>query len=101
VPGYTKKGGVHVKGYSYAAKDRGHPGRGPKLIPIKEGRLRGWSKDMPAGARRTILRRIVRREGYATAIRRLNALRNLSTDRETDAAAKADMLYLQRTYRKD
>jgi hypothetical protein len=101
VPSYTKKGGVHVKGYSYLAADRGHPGRGPKLIPTREGLLYGWTKKMPAGERRRILRRIVRREGYATAVRRLNALRNKSTDRETDAAAKADMLYLQRTYRKD
>ncbi len=102
VPAFKRKGGVRVHKYTKLVKDRGAPGRTPESkqwYEPREGALRGWQACLPASERRRILRRIVRREGYATAIRRLNSLRNVSTNRETDHAAKMDMEYLRRKYR--
>ena len=102
MPAFWRKGGVRVKSHTKVVRDRGAPGRTPESkqwFEPKEGALRGWQASMPATERRRILRGIVRREGYATAVRRLNALRNVSTNREADHAAKMDMEYLRRKYR--
>jgi hypothetical protein len=48
-----------------------------------------------------ILRRLVRKDGYATVIRRLNFLINIGKDPETDKAAKADMAALQEEFGED
>lgn len=69
-----------------------------KGIDIKEGALQGWQKTLPQKRRLQILRRVIRDDGYATTIRRLNFLRNISRDPGTDRAAKADMLALQREF---
>lgn len=96
---YAYRGGkrIHVKGH--LRKDKGKPGRTPKSkrfgARIEPGALRGWSKDMPKKERRYILLRQVYSDGYATVIRRLGWLVNVSNDRETVAAARADRKYLQ------
>lgn len=69
-----------------------------KAVDIKKGGLAGWSKDLPHAKRMTILHQLVRKNGYATIIRRLNFLINLGTDKETDKIAKADMTELQIYY---
>jgi hypothetical protein len=66
-----------------------------KGIDVKEGALQGWQKTQPQKKRLQILHRVIRDDGYATTIRRLNYLRNISNDPGTDRAAKADMVALQ------
>jgi len=74
---------VHVRGH--LRKDVGKPGRTPKekrwCKPI--GKLAigdmQWRAADSADKRRGVLIYLVRRDGYATVIRRLNALRNVST----------------------
>jgi hypothetical protein len=68
-------------------------------IKIQPGKLKGWKKSLPAGRRRSILNGLVRSDGYATVIRRLNALRNISKDPGTDRAVNADIKYLQKKHR--
>ncbi len=83
-------------------KDVGKPGKTPKSerwAKIEPGALGGWSKDMSEKARREILRGIVQRESYASVVRRLNQLANLTTDARTKRTARADMKWLKQTYR--
>jgi len=70
-----------------------------KLWFKPKGKLRGWSIDKSQEKRRHILDRLVRKLSYATVVRKLNALRNVSTSKETDRKAKADMEYLRKKYR--
>lgn len=85
----------------YKTVDRGAPGRTPvsKRWFKPMGKLYGWTKDGSVSARREALGKSVRHDGYATTVRRLNALRNVSTDRKTDRVAKEDMNWLKRRYR--
>jgi len=46
------------------------------------------------------LDKLVERRGYATVVRELNALRNVSTDRKTKSAASSDMRYLKKKYKR-
>ena len=66
---------------------------------LKRGGLMGWKKSQKASTRHGHLRKVVKKDGYATAVRRLVALENLSRDPGTDKAAHADVKWLQRTYR--
>lgn len=75
------------------------PVRWSQKVDVKEGALAGWSKDMPQKERLEILHTLVRKDGYATVIQRLNFLINIGQDPETDRAAKADMKELQEYYR--
>ena len=69
-------------------------------LDLKEGGLKGWqAKDGPA-KRRASLRKVVDADGYATAVRRLNVLINLDSPDRVKAAARSDMAWLKRTYRK-
>jgi hypothetical protein len=107
----TKKLRVPIKrkGKFYGYKlvpDKGKPGRTPKSKKwfkpkrrLGNSRIGYWSKSLPAKKRRRILDYLVKKRGYATVIRELNALRNVSTDRETDKACTSDMYYLKRKYR--
>lgn len=85
----------------FKTMDRGAVGRTPKSEQWFEpkGSLYGWGKDLSERARHQALNESVRKDGYATTIRRLNALRNVSTDAKTDRVAKADMIYLKKKYR--
>jgi hypothetical protein len=74
------------------------PKRWSRSIDVHEGALQGWSKDLPQEKRIEILKRVIRKDGYATVIRRLNFLINVGKDRETDRKAKADMEVLQKLY---
>jgi len=97
----AKKGVAHARESEWSVEDRGHPGkyRGKKWFHPEEGALGGWRKDLPEHKRKEILERLVNRDGYATVIRRLVALRNVSTDRETDYAAKIDMEHLKSKFK--
>lgn len=86
---------------SYKTMDRGAPGRTPESEQWfePEGSLYGWHKGQGDTTRHRALEISVREDGYATTIRRLNALRNVSTDRETDQKTKKDMEWLRKKYR--
>lgn len=104
--GYVRRGGIRVSS-SYVdphrreIEDRGEKGRTPKrkrwFEPI--GKLDGWGIDKSDTERHKILDKVVKRDGYATTIRRLNALKNVSTNRKTDRTTTEDMNYLRRKYR--
>lgn len=108
VPGHTShsKDGKreHVRGHwvgGHNVEDRGAPGRTPKSNRWfrPKGNLHGWEANQRASTRHGHLRKSVKADGYATTVRRLNALRNVSTSRHVDAVAKADMGWLHRTFR--
>ena len=74
---YKRKGKtIHRKGYyvkptTYMIKDRGKPGRGPKTITVKKGKLHPYSIRKPARVRHAILAKKVfddRRVGFLAGI---------------------------------
>lgn len=95
--GQPARHALSAKGVKTAAQAR-RPVRWSQKIDVKEGGLAGWTKDMPQKDRLTILHRLVRKDGYATVIRRLNFLINIGQDPATDRAAKSDMDALQEYY---
>jgi hypothetical protein len=99
----TSKGMAHARHHSWPVPDKGHPGkyRGKKWFDMEEGDLHGWHADESAEARRKALDVSVRADTYPTTVRRLNALKNVSTVRKVDQAATKDMEYLRRKYRGD
>lgn len=105
VKSYVRKDGRRVGGHTRFVKDRGAPGRTPKkerwFKPVGRLAYKGyeWHADNSAERRQVVLDVLVSHHGYAAVIRRLNALRNVSTSRVVDAATKADMEYLRRVYR--
>lgn len=59
----------------------------------------GWKKEMPEAKRHKLLGNKVRRNGYATVIRKLLQLANVTKDVETKQKARADMEYLRNKFR--
>ena len=99
---YTRKDGTKVKGShvpatTYKTEDRGAPGRTPKSKQWfnPEGKLEGYHVSNTAKSRHAALLKTSREDGYATTIRRLNALRNVSTVRKVDQITKRDMEWLK------
>jgi len=72
------------------------PHKWAKIVP---GHLYGWHKELSDARRHTILSSAVRKDSYATIVRRLNQLRNLTKDRGTKAAAVKDMLFLKKKFK--
>jgi len=68
-----------------------------KIIP---GGLYGWKKTQIAFTRHRILNKAVKKDSYATIMRRLNQLRNITKDKQTKDLMVKDMLYLKKKYRK-
>lgn len=71
-----------------------------KWSKIIKGHLYGWKKSQKELIRHKILDRIVKKDSYATAVRRLNQLKNVTKDLKTKVIAKKDMLYLKKKYKK-
>lgn len=71
--GYTRKEGTRVKGTTYRMKDRGKPGKGPKLFSVKKGKLAPYHTNMPAKLRHQILKRKIKKYGALSVFRSLNA----------------------------
>jgi Family of unknown function (DUF5771) len=70
-------------------------------VHMKEGALKGWCAKCPAARRRKALRSVVRKDGYAVAIRRLNFLRNVAnrrSNRTLRTIANRDILWVERTF---
>jgi hypothetical protein len=59
----------------------------------------GWRKDMPQAERRALLEAKVKRDGYATVIRKLLQLANVTKDIGTKLKARADMEHLRKKFR--
>jgi hypothetical protein len=85
-------------------KNKGKKGKTPKSrrwAKIKPGELPGWKKSYSQKKRLAALVRLVGSVGYATVIRRLNQIANVSTDYETAKRMRSDMLALKKKYRPD
>jgi len=71
-----------------------------KWAKVKAGGLYGWKKTQADSTRRAILNKAVKKDSYATIIRRLNQLINITKDKATKTAMKKDMAYLQKKHKK-
>lgn len=71
-----------------------------KWAKIEAGHLYGWQKTQSEAKRHSILNAAVKKDSYATIVRRLNQLRNVTKDSETKAVVKSDMEYLKKKYKK-
>ena len=71
-----------------------------KWAKVKAGGLYGWKKTQADSTRRAILNKAVKKDSYATIVRRLNQLRNITKDKETKKKMESDMAYLKERYRK-
>ena len=70
-----------------------------KWAKFEPGALAGWTKKLAQGKRRDILEKLVKKESYATVIRKLLQLKNVTKDEETVKKATSDMEYLQKKFR--
>lgn len=70
-----------------------------KWAHFESGKLGGWSKKLPQTKRHSLLEKLVKKDGYATAIRRLLQLRNVTKDKGTVEKATSDMTYLRKKFR--
>jgi hypothetical protein len=90
--GYVRRDGVRVK--SACVPDVGAPGKTPaakRFLPaLGPSPLGGWKKDQAASTRLSKLRGVARKKGCRTALRTVNAIANVTTDRETVRRLRAD-----------
>jgi hypothetical protein len=76
------------------------PVKWARHVHLKSGALRGWCAKCPADRRRKALRSVVRKDGYAVAIRRLNFLRNVANRQDNPTLrtiASRDISWAERT----
>lgn len=96
--GFTRSDGTYVA--PACVPDKGAPGKTPaykRVLPTPEpGSLGKWSKRMPDAARHAELKKTVDRRGCRAVIGSLTLLRNLTADRPTKAAAKADAAWVRK-----
>ncbi|MBW2996583.1 hypothetical protein KY332_04770 [Candidatus Woesearchaeota archaeon] len=71
-----------------------------KWAKVKAGGLYGWKKTQADSTRHAILNKAVKKDSYATIVRRLNQLVNITKDKETKKAIKLDMAYLKKKHGK-
>jgi hypothetical protein len=83
---------------TYLTEDKGKLGKTPESEQwYKPVVVTGWKKDMPEKDRRPLV--LEAHEGdELTSARAMLALANVTTDKETKAAARADGLYFLREY---
>lgn len=95
----------YVPPTTYTMKDRGAPGKAPKskqwYHPKRKLKYNGkeWHAHDSAKKRRKVLDGLVKERGYATVVRELNALHNVTVDRKTKMATESDLRYLQAKYK--
>jgi len=70
-----------------------------KWAKFEDGSLYGWKKTQSDATRHRILNAAVKKDSYATIVRRLNQLRNVTKDKKTEKIAEKDMAYLKKKYR--
>tara|TARA_B110000495_G_C22579498_1_gene348184 strand:- start:59 stop:448 length:390 start_codon:yes stop_codon:yes gene_type:complete len=103
---YKKKNGTVVKAVVVAPKcikDKGKPGKGPKILPKilkgKEGSLvrLGYSIDENQGIRKVALKKAVNAYGLGTVIKKINYIRILNKSNKTKYnKLTKDIEYLQK-----
>jgi hypothetical protein len=71
-----------------------------KWAKVEKGALYGWKKTQSDATRHRILNAGVKKDSYATIVRRLNQLRNITKDKATKILMEKDMAYLKKKYRK-
>lgn len=101
---YLRKDGVRVdaatvKPSTFKTEDKGAPGRTPKREQWFDPQVEtGWEKGQPQGVRRAKVLRAHKGDKLASA-QAMQALSNITTDRETGRASKADAQYFYRLHR--
>ena len=104
---YRRKGKiVKRKGYKYRRQDLGKPGKGPKLIFIKEkGALRkhGYSVKKSEAARHRALASAIKEHGALSVYRKLNAqyVFRKNYDPKNAARFKADAEWVRDNFKVD
>lgn len=106
---YVRKDGVKVKATNVKAahvpktkiKDRGAPGKGKKVISMKDYRhlgKYGYSLKKVQERRHSALKKAAKKNGYSWAIRRLNAIATLFKNTEPKLSHKAirDIKFMQK-----
>lgn len=106
---YRRADGTKVKGSKVSpscVENRGAPGKGSKLIPIKDDDMLGKYgyrlKSLTEEERHEALRKAIKGEGYRAVIARLVALANVQhrTEPTYSRRAKADQEYVSDLYAK-
>lgn len=69
----------------------------PKSTTECDGK--NWSKDKSDKYRHSVLSCIVNRDGYATAVRKMVSLSNVTKDSATERKARKDYKWLKKKYR--
>jgi len=88
------------KKITFLTEDKGKPGKTPEAERWYEpGVETGWEKDMPTMKRRRLVLRAHKGDELASG-RAMQALANVTTDRETKVRAGADASYFFREYRR-
>ena len=82
---YTRKDGTRVKASTFNIKNRGKPGKGPKLFTLKEGRLERFGYPEQG---RIALSMAVRSNSALTVFRRLQALATLNKRTDPNRSRK-------------
>ena len=94
----TRVVGSEVSSSTFRTKDRGKPGRTPKEEQWFESQVpTGWDKDHPEAARRVKVLSSHGGDELASA-RAMQAIANVTTDRETKIEARADARYFYRIH---
>ena len=100
-----KRDGTHVKGSRvdrtrFRAKDMGKLGRTPKSKRWYEHKVEtGWEKGMPSMKRRRLVLR-AHKGDYLASGRAMQALSNITTDKETRVRSRSDALYFFREHKR-
>ena len=90
---YTTKRGTHVSASTFSVKDRGAKGRTPKSEQWYAPKTHtGWRKEQSATYRRKLV--LGAHKGVVlAAARSMQALANVTTDKQTKREAQADAKY--------
>jgi hypothetical protein len=95
--GYTRKDGTRVEATHVPAGcvvDKGAPGKTPeskKFLPdLGPTPLGGWKKDQPSSERLSKLRGVAKKRGCRETLRTVNAIANVTTDRQTEKKLRSD-----------
>lgn len=88
------------KKITYKRKDVGAPGRTPEKERWFEAELtlHGWSKGQSAKVRHQHIREAIEDKGVLRTYNSLLGLANVTTDRKTEKAARADYQWMSREY---
>ena len=93
--GYVTKRGVRVP--ATCVRDQGSPGKTPsskKWFP--QGiTVPGWAKALPRDERRKALKKLTRERSCKGVLADLNAIANVTADRETEVKMRADRGWLR------